>query len=263
MKKGRLAVAILVVLALSALLFTGCVSKKSSTPTSSPTTESALEKRIASLESIIPGLQSKVDGVINQNYGGTISSLQGSLNSIRDEINSSVDSKLATVDSKLAAFQPEMPDVPEYVLVNSLSSRFVEVTVYGAGDFPVLVILYGEGLQINQAIADEDDDYDIVSEFLYGQKLVTSVAPWNVTIPGGLYTSGDAIGDPPPNAHVHKITIPDTTVSFPKQQLEGAGTMLVIVVEPDGSWAQNSTFELDIRDVGDVYYAAAVIGYAD
>lgn len=262
MKKGRLVIGILLALVLISTLFiSGCVPKKSSSSSSSddsPSTPSSTDKRIASLESAISNLQSRVsdiDSNTNKNYDDEIASLQNSLNNVKNEVQSSV-------DSKLSSFQPVLPDVPRYALVTDIGSRSVDVTVYGTGDFPVIVILYGEDLDAGQVEAEEND-YDVEAEFLYGQEIRTSLSTYQVTIPGDTYMSGDAIGDPPPNAHTHEVTIPDAEVSLPGLEQDNVGTMLVIIVEPDDPWTNGYQFELDTRDAGDIYYATAAAGYAD
>lgn len=226
------------------LVIPSCVPKKSTTTPITP----ADTDRIIVLESKVSQLQSKVASIPEPpNYSSQIADLQTKLNNIESGVQTQLDS-----------FQPDIPDVPKFALVTEIGRKYIEVSTYGAGDYPVVVTLYGTGLNIDEVVSTDDD---VVDELLYGTYTLTSASGNTLSVSSGTFTSNVPLPiEPMPNSHQHEVTISGLTVSGASYTLTFNGTMLVVVVEPDKEWEASDTFELDIRDMsGEVYYATAVV----
>jgi len=230
------------------------VGKKDTTPAATDTR----------LQSDVATLQTKVASLID-----TVSNLDTPPNYEPDinELQQRVDDLEASEGSE----NVETLNIPQYALVTGVSHRYIAVTVYGAGDFPVLVYLYGEDLQAANVLGSEDwvveaveyREYDVVDVFLYGQAISTDTVP--VTVPGQTVDTGlPEAGDPPPNDHTHGVPIPSQDINVPSATMGDTGTLMVVVVEPDDEWSNGYEFEIDIQGIDDnngwVDFATASIG---
>jgi len=232
------------------------VGKKDTTPAATDTR----------LQSDVATLQTKVASLID-----TVSNLDTPPNYEPDinELQQRVDDLEASEGSE----NVETLNIPQYALVTGVSHRYIAVTVYGTGDFPVLVYLYGEDLQAANVLGSEDwvveaveyREYDVVDVFLYGQAISTDTVP--VTVPGQTVTTSD--NDPlkidsGPIDHTHIIIIPEQGINVPSATMGDTGTLMVVVVEPDDEWTNGYEFELDIEGIDDnngwVDFATASIG---
>jgi len=166
LKKRIILVTASILLITLLLIPTGCV-KKATTTTPTVTVEQ-LQARIASLESKVASQTNQITTLQNQppptqtNYQPSIDLLKTDLVTLRTQINNLNTS-----------------NIPKYAMVTELGRKYIEVTTYGAGDYPVIVTLYGEGLKVNEVDVEDDD---IVDEYLYGKySLIPSSKILNVS----------------------------------------------------------------------------------
>ena len=131
---------------------------------------------------------------------------------------------------------------PKYALVNSIGRRYIGINVYGVGDYPIAVTIFGTGLSLNQT--DTGSNANISDEYIFGS-WVTTVGTIQTTIPAQTVTIG---GQP--------VVIPAQIVNIPTTTLTFNGTMLVVVVTPGKAWIANDSFEIDTRYVSGTIYSA-------
>jgi len=224
----------------------GCVGKKTPTPAATDTQlrpdVTALQTKVASLIDTVSNLDTP------PNYEPDIDALEQQVIDF--------ETRIAELEASEGSENAGTLNIPQYALVTGISHRYIAVTVYGTGDFPVLVYLYGEDLEATNVPGSEDwvveaveyREYDVVDVFLYGQ---------SIEIGSELSETGGVIGDPPPNEHTHEMEIPTLFQN-------DVGTLLVVVVQPDDEWTNGYEFELDIEGIDDnngwVDYATASIG---
>lgn len=254
--RRSLSVGLVILLVALSAFGIGCVKKpNTATGASAPST--------TDLQNSILALQAKVaqQAELLANLSSTSTNYQPAIKALQDT-DASIGSKLTTIDTAINSMKTST--LPKYAMVSDLTKRYVEVKVYGVGDYPVIITLLGEGLAAGILDVDKDATYSIEAEYLYGTYTATTSAGTTVlTIPTKSYSSELIPSDPAPNAHEHEVTVSGLTVSVPNTDLTLAfsGTMLVIVIEPDDKWKAEDEISLDLGDLtGTVYYASASIG---
>lgn len=289
-KKILLAIAVIAVIALLASV-TGCTKKTTTTKTTPvvSTTDqrfktieaniqsqldklNALQTEVGKLksetnwETYINGVEAKLQGRIDAlTLDNT--KLKTSLAATLADQDKSILDKLTEVDTKLAAAIVELKNtsVPKYAMITAMGRRYIEITVYGAGNYPVVVYIHGTNLKTGEIEVEEiDDEIAVVTdEQLTGNySLVPTITP--ITSAPVTVTSGEAIpNDPsaPPAAHKHSVIVPGVIINGISYQLVFNGNLLVLIIEPDTSWKNGDTFLLDIRDIsGSIIFATANVG---
>ena len=236
-----------------------CVGKKTTTPASTDTQlrpdVTALQTKVASLIDTVSNLDTP------PNYKPNIDTLD--LQVIDFE------TRIAELEASVGSENAGTLNIPQYALVTGISHRYIAVTVYGTGDFPVLVYLYGEDLEATNVPGSEDwvveaveyREYDVVDVFLYGRAISTDTIP--VTVPGQTTVLNDPLKDDSgPINHTHDV--PPQIINVPSAAMGDTGTLMVVVVEPDDEWTNGYEFEIDIQGIDDnngwVDYATASIG---
>ena len=241
----------------------GCVGKKTTTPTA---TDAKLQSDVTALQTRVASL---IDTVSNldtpPNYEPDIDALEQQVIDF--------ETRIAELEASEGSENAGTLNIPQYALVTGISHRYIAVTVYGTGDFPVLVYLYGEDLKATNVPGSEDwvveaveyREYDVVDVFLYGRAISTDTIP--VIVPGQVVETAENV--PPhdsngPIDHTHDVTIDPQTINVPSAAMGDTGTLMVVVVEPDDEWTNGYEFEIDIQGIDDnngwVDYATASIG---
>lgn len=283
-KKILLAISLLVAIVLI-ISVSSCSKKTTTTPTSLTANEqrfktieanmqsqldklNALQAEInklkseASWQTYVNGVESKLQKAIDD-LALDNTRLKSSLAATLAQQDSSIQLKLTEADKKIAEAIAELKNasVPKYAFVNNMGRRYIEVTVYGAGNYPVVISLYGTGLKTKEIEVDVADDEiaAVTDEQIIGNYTLAPITTPVTTAPVTV-TSGAAIPtDPIP--HTHSVVIPGVTINGITYNLVFNGTLLVLVVEPDTAWKNGDTFSLDIRDIsGSVILATANVG---
>lgn len=111
---------------------------------------------IDNLEDDIEALQGEIDGL--PDWVSNITALEGNVMTLQNTITGLPDwessitgliDTIAELDGRIAALEAEITS-RSYVVVSDISGDEVEITVYGSGDFPVVVTCYGSGLLVGE-----------------------------------------------------------------------------------------------------------------
>lgn len=157
---------------ISSLTLAGCVrpaTTKTLPSSTSPNYESriaALETRVAQNAEQIANLQKMVDKQATTiDYSAAINDLSAK--------NTALQNDVAALKTKLNAINPtEIP--PQYAWVSSADKKHITIYTSGAGNYPVIVTLYGDNLRTNQVKKTSAGNYNIASEFLYSSYTTVS-----------------------------------------------------------------------------------------
>jgi len=149
--------------------------------------------------------------------------LQASWEATGETLDSTITGINATIEEAVASVNITMEDVnqaiedamvginmtfPRYAVVSGMEEKltgiYVDVTVFGTGDFPVVVSLYGDYLDEDEVIVRPHMDYAIVADYPFYDLVETTVGNetfyyinrtrWDFVItPGDVWTMGDTI----------------------------------------------------------------------
>ena len=289
MKKRILLITAIVVITVALLSITGCAKKTTTTKTTTSVLTAneqrfktieqnatnqldkltALQTEVTKLKSgsdwqvyvngIQASLQSKIDALTLDN-----TKLKTSLTETLSAQNKTVADKLVELDTKIAAAIAEMKTaiakslLPRAAIATDFGRRSIKIEVYGIGDYPVVVNLYGNNLKMGEIDID-DENSSISEEFLSGDYTLVAT-PQTINVSSSTITSGAAV-PVDPNPHTHNVLISGLTIGDSIYSLVFNGKLLSVIIEPDTSWKDVNLINLDIRDIsGTLFYVTANVG---
>lgn len=207
-----------------------------------------LNNKVTALENTISSLPKQKD------WSSTITALDAEITKLK----TSMTGISQDVEETLASFQPTT--IPHYAIVNTIdekkSATYISVSVFGAGDYPILLSIYGSDLQDATITRNPDNDCFLADKFSYGTfTLICEDA--TITIPAKTFTSSPA----DPAAHTHTVAV--NGIEFVVQDIDDSfdATQVVVVVQPEDEWKAEDSFQIKVTG-GDaeVNYASAVAG---
>lgn len=149
---------------------TGCVPKKSATAaTVSLDVQSqitSLESKISRAEESLASLEYTVSKQSPIDYSSAVNSLSSQQATINESITS-LTAEINALKTEITALKNDVATPDERTAYAAISGkRYVEVVISGAGNYPVVLSLYGTGLEYDKAKAGTT--FSISTEYLYG-----------------------------------------------------------------------------------------------
>jgi hypothetical protein len=204
------------------------------------------------LQSVTPlaALQSSVDKLNTQwtALSNTQTTDETTLTTLQKTLTDQVTKALADLKTVSA---------PRYAIVTDVGRKYIDIDVYGAGTYPVIVNIYGDKLLTGEVNTLAADTYSVTDETVLGTYVLTPMAGVPATISSATFpvTISGVTGA------TGSVTISGLTVNDIPYSIVFNGKQLTVVVEPDKAWLASDTISLDIRDLsGSVSYATANVG---
>ena len=142
----------------------------------------ALSTDLTAVEATLLDLQAQVDTIEVTDWTPAINALNSDVLNIEGDI-SIMQGQIASLQSAIALLPTSLP---RYAYVSSRSTKYLQIGTTGAGDYPVVVTIYGAALALTEIREVDLAGYAIIEEMVYAGNRVLALfiepnTPWGAS----------------------------------------------------------------------------------
>ena len=125
---------------------------------------------LTEVETALASLQAEVDALVVTDWTSVIDGVNADIVSLGNAV-SVIQGQISSLESDMASLTTTLP---RYAYVSSLGSKYLNIQIIGAGDYTVVVTVYGSLLFTGEVREVDLADYDIIDEMVYaGDRILT------------------------------------------------------------------------------------------